>query len=784
MSFDVTKESESIDLVSDQINELRQNLAISLQADICSVDKRDTESLKRRLSDFVSERKFSILEAYKTLEIYNLKVHSASLMADIIRNMKISAINPGLFSYLPDSIEQDEPLYLLIKDEEMYSLAKEKGIISLDQFLKLSVDSQRFLLIKEKEPSYEYLAYLQDKKLKRAKDNITSFITQEHIDQVLKKLKIKPKYLEIIKKRGLIFDKERRTLDELGKEYGVTRERIRQIESSTKTRIFRCFNAYSFENHFLKYCFNVPLNDNLGYCDLKTLKEFINNEDYFTILAISASNPKSTLKLSSEYEIIYDSEITSLDELINDAKKKMGKLVNSSLVNLDSFKKTVLKNFYLTKDEKVYRLRGFTSVDVLNLAIERYFPNGYHINQLSENDDFIYLKKMMKEGFGMETFIWTPRNVSALLERNPNCILIDKGLYQLKSRCASLSEDLKKRINDFILSNPPIVYYITIYTQFKDELESLGVDNYFYLKGLIDPTLPAGVYSKRNYIQVGENKTTAVDNTIKYMRSFPGVFSLSDLEEAFPGVKTYTFMQYAYQERNRGLMFLPNNRFLYIERLDISKQTKEDYKEFLLSLFSEFKVSLLTSSKVYSLLTERRPDIIEGLKIADDSYILFSITEQLYKDSFYFRRPYFSLENNANSDHLLEYIYTLEKFNKDDLVNYAKATGLKILNYLQLINKCYEDYVQVDKFTFVRKDVFSITDEDIEKCRLFALENLEYASQFSLLEADRTSNLPSLSIPCNGYLLAGIYRTFLNDQFKIVMTGSEYSSTDYLVRFR
>ena len=58
---------------------------------------------------------------------------------------------------------------------------------------------------------------------------------KEEISDVLNKYTERER--EIINKRFCLEDQEEKTLEELGQVYGVTRERIRQIESKTLKRL-------------------------------------------------------------------------------------------------------------------------------------------------------------------------------------------------------------------------------------------------------------------------------------------------------------------------------------------------------------------------------------------------------------------------------------------------------------------------------------------------------------------------------------------------------------------
>jgi len=129
-----------------------------------------------------------------------------------------------------------------INRKYLQETGREPDINTLAKEMKLTVDKVKNILKIAKEPiSLETPAgddddtkfgdYVADTKLKNPMENIMLEDFRKQIDEVLQNLNDRER--EVIKMRfGLMPDKSERTLEEIGHELNVTRERVRQIESS------------------------------------------------------------------------------------------------------------------------------------------------------------------------------------------------------------------------------------------------------------------------------------------------------------------------------------------------------------------------------------------------------------------------------------------------------------------------------------------------------------------------------------------------------------------------
>ena len=129
-----------------------------------------------------------------------------------------------------------------INRKYLQETGREPDIQTLAKEMKLSVEKVKNILKIAKEPisletpvgeddDGKFGDYVADTKLKNPMENVMQEDFRKQIDEVLQHLNERER--EVIKMRfGLMPDKSERTLEEIGQELKVTRERVRQIESS------------------------------------------------------------------------------------------------------------------------------------------------------------------------------------------------------------------------------------------------------------------------------------------------------------------------------------------------------------------------------------------------------------------------------------------------------------------------------------------------------------------------------------------------------------------------
>ena len=600
-------------------------------------------------------------------------------------------------------------------------------------------------------------------------------LTEDVINKVF--LKIDLKGLDILTKRNGYISNNKLALEDIGVEYGVTRERIRQIELKSLQKIRK--NGSKIE-HILKAIFYNEITNSQKYVNKsKIIKKYDSNIANKILLLYEYGN--TSIVYCSKYNVIYDSTISNIDEMVNDIIKDIGIVADYyETKDADDFLLKILENHYKKIDDNLYVKNGFRTRDLYLDIADRYFQNGYRVGN---DEDYNKLVEIAKDKYKIDEEIPSRHSIEAMIGRG-NFIQINRGTYLSEKYCAELPDELMDRILSYISENN-FVYYRSIYEKFHRELLELGIDNHYYLKGCIDKRLTDNMVSKRDFIVNGCQNISPVNELINLIKSFDCEFTLDDLKLKFPGVKDYTLYSVLYDEVDNGLVFISSYEFIYLSKLNIDDKTKEELKEFIDNQFGLLNSNLISSKKIYSRLLLTNKELYKKLNLKNGHFQLFSMMKVMYPE-FYYHRPFVSIENisiNTNYTAVRNYIEKYEQFNIKTIQDYQSKMNITgINNYLQFMEDMSDDYVQIDISTMLKKDKLDID--------LTELENIKQAvdlilNNFTIINTKKFkgySLLPKIKYRWNKYLLIGILRTFYSDNYEIINTGNKYSNTDFEVR--
>ena len=129
-------------------------------------------------------------------------------------------------------------------------LAREMGLSveQIEQLIKLDTPSVSLNDPIGDEDDLELLDIIADDQISiEQKTEISSL--KEDVDQLLEECKLTPREMDVLKLRCGFDDKEPITLEEIGKMYGVTRERIRQIENRALNKLRASKRIFNFVNY-------------------------------------------------------------------------------------------------------------------------------------------------------------------------------------------------------------------------------------------------------------------------------------------------------------------------------------------------------------------------------------------------------------------------------------------------------------------------------------------------------------------------------------------------------
>lgn len=661
------------------------------------------------------------------------------------------------------------PLNVVISNPIILELLFANGISTIRNLKSLSSGSLLVIFSIDFENIINSLEPLKDNFALSFKDKIKSIFKE-----------LKDRELEILSYRNGFLGQEPMTLEEVGSLYNLTRERCRQIEAKATKKLLNKVNNVK----------NILVNLFLSLCTLETryiseekLSEFVSDGKLTRYILFLYEICELDMVYSRDLKVIYNASLTSLEDICQEVIDVYGDIITISEYNyLNSFEKSVVKYSYKFYKNIIYVRKGITTKDLVGMTIDDLFPDGYKIGR---QEDYLKLRQTFIAKYGTSEEFPSDRSIVGFMERLDYC-QIDKGTYKNRNYCIKLPQDLIEEIINFVLLNQSAVFYSTIYEKFKNKLNDLGVNNYYYLKGLIDPNFPNDFSTKRNYVTVGTEKMSSYDSIINYMKSFDGVFSLDDLRKKFIGVKDYTFQNVIYNECEQSLVSLGNHRYIYISKIAITNDTIKEFKNFIDDTFALMKTNVISSRKIYARLSLLNKDLLNRLKIVTNSFSTLSLIHHFFKDSYGFNRPLISLNKDKNvNQHIIiaNYVASLETFNSKTIKNYTSKMNIRgLYSYLEFMEEQSDSFVQINIDTMVAKDKFAISESNLHEIEKILDLIFNRFDEIDTRKFNGYAMFPKLPYLWCKYLLVGIVRSFFSETYEIKNTEKTHNLTDFIIR--
>lgn len=743
--------------------------------DLFYLEWESEKELYEKINTYISELPVNYIEGLSNVIALLKKTEQCnneyclSLYFDYLMNYNNYIIEIDNIVSIIDESYNRLNLNVLINNRFFLELLFSNGINTIYDLKKLSKESL-FIIF-----SLDYKNLIMSIK-PLTEDFITTY--KEKINDLF--IELKGRELNILSYRNGLNGHKKHTLEQIGAIYNFTRERCRQIEANAERKILS--NINSIRSILINLYLNVCTSET-RYISEDALYEYINNEKIYKYVLYLYEKSNLDIVYNSELKVIYNSLTTSLEDICNEVIETYDDILSLSDYDyLSSFEKSVINYSYKLYKDKIFVKKGIGTKELISLTIDEIFPNGYRIGS---EEDYIKLESTFISKFGISDDFPSNRSIVGFLDRLNYC-QVDKGTYKNRNYCISLPDELKNEIINYILLNQPTIFYSSIYEKYKQQLNFLGVNNYYYLKGLIDQHLPEEFDTKRNYISLGEKKTSSYESIKNYMKSFNGIFSLNDLRQKFLGVKDYTFLNVIYNEIENDLIALKDHRFIYISKIVITEQTIKDFKQFIEGTFNLMDTSVISSRKIYARLSLLNKDLLNRLKIVDDSFSTFSLIYHYFKDNYGFNRPLISLNKDENVNQYIlitNHISNLESFNLKTLKNYSSKMNIRnVYSYLDFMEEQSDNFVQVNIDTMISKEKFDISESNLKEVE----KMLELIfSRFESIDTRKFNGyamLPKLKYLWNKYLLVGIIRSYLDEFYEIENTEATYDTTDFIIR--
>ena len=663
------------------------------------------------------------------------------------------------------------PIELFISDATCLKVLYCFNIKNLVQFRKLPIEDLIILLYLDFDNYSDILL-----ELAKFSDNFNESY-KDKINDVLSSLSEKEYY--VLSLRYGFSDGIKATLEEIGQSISKTREMVRQIENNSISKLLE----HKQDINLITYLIQIQLfNKKTTYIDLTQLYQYFNSKEIVHKLIFLFNVIGSPVQYDEKIKILYDSSRTSVNIIIEEVLANYNDIIYIEEYNKLKPHEQIMVNYsYYHLNDETYVKKDLKEKDIVVQLIDELFPDGFHINS---QKDYEVLKAAYQNKYRLKGEFYSQHSLEAFIGRSDFC-LVDRGVHKMRYRCVKLPQKLVDSIIHYIETNGPAVYYRSIYAYFEEELNALGVYNYFYLKGLIDPYLPDNCIKRRSEIQLGKKTVSARDKIVNYMREIKDAFSFDELISTFPGIAKPTWDIIIDGETKNGLIKLESKKYVYFNKTGIKDEAIEELKSVIDYLFVDYNCKTISAHKLFSILKKDNPTLLERLNVINDSYALFSLVYVLFNNQYSVNRPLISKESDETI-----YGYTLinnfirsqDSFDNTTISNYVnrvQITGL--YSYLEFMEEKSDDFVQINISTMVSKDKFDISNDQLKKIDDFLIMFFDICDSIDLSQFHGYSFLPELSYPWNKYLLVGIIRSYFSNKYTIKNTTGNFKTTDFII---
>lgn len=580
-----------------------------------------------------------------------------------------------------------------------------------------------------------YLYLLLTKFLKWCNFNLRSQI-EDLFAQVYKN----NKSLFIIQARA-----RKQTLEQIGSELGITRERVRQIEAKTKKT-------------FAHYCSRIRIISKIsaernGDTVLTPLEieEYCGQDVQELIFLLSTyKNTNYTYDQQLDLFVIGNNsiqdQVTQYVENLPDVVRadKLSEILKDASddedIPTEMLEKAFLNAYKLTGT--LYHRHRLSLASIYEKILEKYYPNGLRVYDADEIKKF---RELVATEYGD---IELPQNNRTLSTRIAStCVLCGRGIYKLKQK-QYIPNELSNRIHEYIINcNSPILLTNTLFNVFEDELAEAGINNKYYLQGVLRELFSEEFTFRRDYISKDPNITSVYSAIVEFIKQFEYPISKTMVQKEFPGV-TDIVISFAIDDSNILNYF---GEYLHASHLRLSESEKNYLYNLLYNLLDDGQAH--HSKDIYEIINREKPEILKR-NASLYQYSTFSILKYLFNNEFQFSRPYIAkngVDIGRPAERLHDLIYSTDKFEVAEISEFAKENRYQIQSILEFINGCNDEYLLINASTMMKIELIGITKEIAETIdKLVSDEIISTTPIFNLQIWDK---FPKINVSWTDWLL-------------------------------
>ena len=564
------------------------------------------------------------------------------------------------------------------------------------------------------------------------------------------------------------------TLDQVGKAFDITRERVRQIENKEVSVFIRWQKRVGLIQHIL---LELEENNSFSSSELNELLVEYGAETIYLLkncksdafhydknLDLFIFEDPSLLDSVQSYvdDLPETFDESKYDSFVDTAKKDYGYPENIVVAVLnDNYKKT----------GKIFHRSRFTLERLYADILRRFYPDGLHVYT-----EYQRVLDIASSEYGIDLGEKNAHAVASVFSRI--CILRGRGIYKARDNTTVLSDQLANKIKDYINnSDAPVFMTNTLYTLFEDELLKEGIDNKYYLQGLLRDRFDGEWIFKRDYISKDPKYTTIGSSIVEYIRKSNHPVKREDIQSAFPGVTDIVISFATYDPSIINLF----GSYVHSSKLHFSRNDIEYLRKVLLNTMGE--KGYCSCHDLYDYINHDYKEILTNNFITIP-FSLFSVIEYLFRDEYRFNRPFISREDavfEKPSEVLAEIIRDSDVISTQEIIALSKEYKVYIYSQLEYFDSLNDTHLLLDGFNLASIPYIGV-DENIAKIVETAVLS-EIAEATPISQLNCVSALPVINVQWNAWLIYSVLKKW-SDKLVVFPSDSQFKKSYPIVSLK
>ena len=546
-----------------------------------------------------------------------------------------------------------------------------------------------------------------------------------------------------------------KTLGVVGERLGITRERVRQLEAKAK----RIFHNWQSRTHILLKISAERNGDPV--LSASELSEYFGDK-YIEMVFLLRSFESSAYYYDSQLDVfvvgdestsaVIEQIIESLPDAFDDRKyiSVITECVEEQGVPKELIEKAIDDEFQ--KDGSTYHRTRLSLTTIYTKILDNYYQEGIDI--YSEEELRVFRHIAVSE-YGCQKL---PENNRAICARLSDIgILCGKGKYRPKKK-SYISKELAERIHKFIIDSPSVIFMTnTLFSVFEEELLGFGIDNKYYLQGVLRELYNSEFVFRRDYISKDESVTSLHVDIVRFIKGFSYPVAKEDIKNAFPGV-TEIVITVATEDADIINLF---GKYIHGSKLNISDSDKVYFDNILQRFIAGNRIRHY--GELYDYINQDDPDLLQRLFIHFPTS-LFSVLEYLFKGRYQFKRPFIAnlgVDIGDPEEQLREFVINSDEIMVSEIIAFGKANHYVTDSILEMLNSFNNTHLFVDKKTLVTIDRIGL-DDNIAKEAISILQKevteTELISSFEYIH-----ELPKINYPWTDWLIYSVINKWGKD---------------------